>query len=123
MLNFGHTIGHGVEAASNYTLLHGEAIAIGMVAEARLAEQLKIADAGTAAAIERVVNALGLPSRIPDGMSPERVLELMQSDKKRRRGTLEYALPVRVGAMAGELSSWGIPVEDSATLDVLRDAP
>jgi 3-dehydroquinate synthase len=120
VLNFGHTIGHGVEAASDYTLLHGEAIAIGMIAEAHLAEQMKIADAGTAAAIERVVKAVGLPSRMPDSISPERVLELMQSDKKRRRGTLEYALPLRVGAMAGEQSAWGIPVPDAVTLEILH---
>ncbi|HUQ79998.1 MAG TPA: 3-dehydroquinate synthase [Gemmatimonadaceae bacterium] len=121
VLNFGHTIGHGVEAASDYTLLHGEAIAIGMVAEARLAEQLKIAGAGTADAIERVVSAVGLPSRIPDAISAERVLELMQSDKKRRGDMLEYALPLHVGAMAGAQSSWGIPIDDAATLAVLRD--
>jgi 3-dehydroquinate synthase len=122
VLNFGHTIGHGVEAASDYTLLHGEAIAVGMIAEARLAEQMKIADAGTAAAIERVVKAVGLPSRMPGGISPERVLELMQSDKKRRRGMLEYALPLRVGAMAGEQSAWGIPVPDAVTLEALHRA-
>jgi 3-dehydroquinate synthase len=120
VLNFGHTVGHGVEAASSYTLLHGEAIAIGMVAEARVAERLGIAVVGTADAIERAVTAVGLPSRIPADLAPERVIALMQSDKKRRRGLLEYALPARLGEMAGASSSWGIAVEDSAVLEILR---
>src|SRR5688500_9569894 len=120
VLNFGHTVGHGVEAASSYTLLHGEAIAIGMVAEARVAEQLGVADAGTAEAIERAVTAVGLPSRIPGELAPERVIALMQSDKKRRRGLLEYALPERLGVMAGASSAWGIAVEDTTVRQVPR---
>jgi 3-dehydroquinate synthase len=120
VLNFGHTVGHGVEAASSYQLLHGEAIAIGMIAEARLAERLGVAEDGTSVAVERAVTMVGLPSRLPSSIAPERVVELMQSDKKRRRGTLEYALPKRVGAMAGESSAWAIAVADDVALDVLR---
>jgi len=120
VLNFGHTIGHGVEAASDYALLHGEAIAIGMVAEGRLAEILGIATVGTAAAIEDAVTRAGLPSRAPDGMLADRVLALMRSDKKQRRGVLEYSLPRRVGEMAGESSGWAIAVDDSVALEVLR---
>lgn len=110
VLNFGHTIGHGVEAASEYTLLHGEAVAIGMVAEARLAEGAGVADEGTAAAIEDVIRDAGLPTMLPRGIDPSRVLELMQSDKKRRRDLLEFALPQRIGEMAGASSGWGIPI-------------
>jgi len=120
VLNFGHTIGHGVEAASDYSLLHGEAIAIGMVAEGWLAEHLGIATIGTAAAIEDAVKRVGLPARAPAGIAPHRVLSLMRSDKKRRRGVLEYSLPTRVGEMAGESSGWGIPVDDVEALEVLR---
>lgn len=120
VLNFGHTIGHGIEAASDYTLLHGEAIAIGMVAEARLAERVGVAEPGTATAVEHAVIGSGLPTRVPHGMATERVLALMQSDKKRRRGTLEYSLPKRVGEMAGESSGWAVPVEDSAARPILE---
>ena len=120
VLNFGHTVGHGVEAASSYSLLHGEAIAIGMVAEARVAEQVGVAGVGTAEAIERAVTAVGLPSRIPGELPPERVIALMQSDKKRRRGLLEYALPERLGVMAGASSAWGIAVDDATVLQILR---
>lgn len=119
-LNFGHTVGHGVEAASEYSLLHGEAVAIGMVAESRVAEREGVAEPGTATAIEAVMAVCGLPTRLPPGVAPDRVLELMGSDKKRRRGALEYALPRRVGAMAGASSGWAVPIPDASVLEVLR---
>jgi len=121
VLNFGHTIGHGVEAASAYALLHGEAIAIGMIAEARLAETLGLAEPGTSSEIDRAVKAVGLPSRIPPDINADRVVELMQSDKKRRRGMVEFALPARIGAMSGASSAWGIAVQDAVTLEVIRE--
>ena len=120
VLNFGHTIGHGVESASDYTLLHGEAVAIGMVAEARLAELCGIADDGTASTVELAVSAIGLPTRIPAGIDAARVLDLMQSDKKRRRGVVEFALPQRVGRMAGSETDWGIPIATEQVELVLR---
>ena len=121
VLNFGHTIGHGIEAASGYALLHGEAIAIGMVAESRLAEKTRIAETGTAGAVERAVTNAGLPSRVPSSIEPDRVLALMRSDKKQRRGALEYSLPKRIGQMAGEESGWAIPVPDQTVLEILRE--
>ena len=120
VLNFGHTIGHGIEAASGFSLLHGEAIAIGMVAEARLAEREGIAESRTAARIENAVSRAGLPTRIPSDLASDRILALMQSDKKRRRGMLEYALPRRIGEMAGESTGWGIAISDETTLSVVR---
>lgn len=120
VLNFGHTIGHGVEAGSDYALLHGEAVAIGMIAESLLAERVGIAEEGTAAAVTRAVAAVGLPSRMPSAVDADRVLALMRSDKKRRRGMLEYSLPKRVGEMAGASSAWAIHVPDAMTLEVLR---
>jgi len=120
VLNFGHTIGHGVEAGSDYSLLHGEAVAIGMVAEARLAEHVGIADAGTAAGIKRAVESIGLPCTMPRALSADRVFALMRADKKRRRGMLEYALPKRVGEMAGETSGWGVHVPDERSLEIIR---
>jgi hypothetical protein len=46
----------------------------------------------------------------------------MRSDKKQRRGVLEYALPVRVGQMAGEASGWAVPIADGETLEILKAA-
>jgi 3-dehydroquinate synthase len=121
-LNFGHTIGHAVEALSGYELLHGEAIAIGMVAEARLGERLGITAAGTAVRIRVLLEVMGLPTGMPAWAEPERVLELTRADKKSRGGTVEYALIEQLGRPhAGADARWSTPVPDELVREVLRD--
>jgi 3-dehydroquinate synthase len=119
ILNFGHTIGHAVELVSEFSLLHGEAVAIGMVYEARIAERVGVADAGTAAEVQRVVRLTGLPDVCPDGLSVDAIVAATRGDKKARGGRAEYALPARIGAMAGASSSWGIAVSEDLVRDVL----
>ena len=118
-LNFGHTIGHGVELVSGFRLLHGDCVSVGMVIEARLAEQLGVADVGTAEAIERVLLAAGLPTEIPGWIDRGAVLAATHRDKKARAGAVEYALPLRVGEMADNGKTWSIPVDDAAVHRVL----
>lgn len=96
-LNLGHTVGHAVETASEFRLRHGEAIAIGLVAEARLAERLSLAEPGLAKSIARVLEGLGLPTEIPEGLDRQSILSAMRVDKKKRRGVVRFALPRRVG--------------------------
>ena len=96
-LNLGHTIGHGVELASEFRLSHGEAVAIGTVAEARLAEKIGLAEPGLAGRIAAAIARLGLPVEIPHEISIERIQQAMQHDKKRAAGKLRFALPVRIG--------------------------
>ena len=118
VLNFGHTIGHAIESVSNYKLLHGEAVAIGMALESALAEKIGVAKPGTADAIRDALNAIGLPSMFP-ALDRSAVIAATKSDKKARAGRVEYALPSRVGSMAGEATGWSIPVEDAAVAEVL----
>lgn len=121
-LNFGHTIGHAIEALSRYEMLHGHAIAIGMVAEARLGERLGVTEPGTATRIRDLLDALGLPTGMPPWADPERVLELTRADKKSRRGTVEYALIEQIGrAHAGEDLRWSTPAPGEMVLEVLRE--
>jgi 3-dehydroquinate synthase len=112
ILNVGHTIGHGVEAASHFELRHGEAIAIGLIAEARLAERIGIAESGLADRIEKVIQKSQLPTRF-DG-DPEEVRTLMQNDKKKSRGKLKFALPKKIGEAV-----WGIEVNEDVLMEVL----
>ena len=112
-LNFGHTLGHAVETASGYTLLHGEAIAIGMVLESRLAERLGVAAKGTSAAIRAAVETAGLPASAPAKLDPARLIELTHADKKSRAGAVEYALPMRVGMMSAQDKGWAVAVKDA----------
>jgi 3-dehydroquinate synthase len=118
-LNFGHTIGHAVELVSGYSLLHGEAVAIGMALESRLAEQIGVAKAGTAATITKALQSAGLPTDLPTGFEPDEVIEAMKSDKKGASGKTRFALPMRVGAMAGQDTRWTVPVGDDQLREVL----
>lgn len=118
VLNFGHTIGHAIESVSNYTLLHGEAVAIGMALESTLAERIGVAETGTSAAIHQALRAIGLPTDFP-ALDRGAVLAATKADKKARAGRVEYALPSRIGTMAGEASGYGIPVDDEHVAAVL----
>jgi 3-dehydroquinate synthase len=118
-LNLGHTIGHALEHVSAYSLLHGEAVAIGMVLEARIAERLGVAEAGTAQRIEAVLRRAGLPVARPRDLPVDLVVDATRLDKKARGGRVEYALPARIGAMAGENAGWALPVDDQLVHEVL----
>jgi 3-dehydroquinate synthase len=118
VLNFGHTIGHAIESVSNYALLHGEAVAIGMALESALAERIGVARPGTSDAIREALNGIGLPSTFPS-LDRSAVLAATKADKKSRAGRVEYALPQKVGSMAGEADGWSIPVDDDEVSAVL----
>jgi 3-dehydroquinate synthase len=96
-LNLGHTIGHALETVSGYRLRHGEAVAIGMVAEARLAERLGIAAPGLSETIADTLLKLGLPVKVPPNLSREDIIRTMRYDKKIKSGAFQFALPLRVG--------------------------
>ena len=115
--NFGHTIGHALERLSDYTIPHGAAVAIGMVAEARLGERLGVTRDGVADGIAAACDALGLPTRAPSPLRPEAIVETTHADKKAAGGRVAYALPVALGTMAGADSGFVIPVPDA---DVIR---
>jgi 3-dehydroquinate synthase len=98
VLNYGHTIGHALEAASGYaTYTHGEAVALGMVAEARLARRLGIADGDALDRQERLLAALGLPIRMRP-LDARPVLAAMSRDKKARDGRLPFVLAPAIGS-------------------------
>jgi len=96
LLNLGHTPGHALEALSGYTLRHGEAVSIGMVAAARLAVELGAAPPELSGQLEALLKAYGLPTACPPYPVAD-LLTAMQQDKKRRQGKLRWVLPVRPG--------------------------
>lgn len=120
VLNFGHTIAHALEMLSGFAMLHGEAVAIGMVAEAALGERLGVTEPGTSGRVAQGVLAAGLPALLPPGMGPQEVVAATRADKKARGGMVEYALPRRIGAMAGQDRGYGIAVRDADALAVLE---
>ncbi len=97
VLNFGHTIGHAVEAAAGYSILHGFCVAIGMVAAARLSEALGLAREGIAMRLEGLLNRLGLPTSLPRDITVDQVLGFLKTDKKVWRGKLTFVLLKEIG--------------------------
>ena len=100
-LNCGHTVAHAIEKATNYAVSHGEAVAIGCVEEARLAERLELAPAGWADEIAARFKEANLPVTLPEGLTFEGLKPLMKGDKKREGNTVVFALPCGWGDVRG----------------------
>ena len=99
ILNFGHTIGHAVEAASDFTLAHGAAVAIGMVAVSEIAVAKGLFAAEEANRLRELIAAYGLPVTIPAGLDRERMKEYLKTDKKSVGGHPFFVLPTSIGAV------------------------
>jgi 3-dehydroquinate synthase len=113
-LNLGHTIAHGLEGASAFGLPHGEAVAIGLVAESRFGEACGITPPGTADRLAALLARLHLSVSPPPGLDAAAIAAAMGSDKKRRGGRAVVVVPAPGGA---EL------VEDVDLLELLTFLP
>ena len=118
ILNLGHTVGHALERLSHYQIRHGDAVAMGLVAAAKLAVSLGKLEAGELRRVEQLLEVWDLPVRIPKGFPPEAVLAAMQTDKKHIRGRLHFILPVRIGEVTEDQELSAGPIEE--ILDSLR---
>jgi len=99
LLNFGHTFAHALEQVTGYTtLLHGEAVAIGMLQAARLSAAQGLAEYEPAQRLEALLMAMALPTAPPPGLDPQALLDAMALDKKARGSSLRFILWDRVGA-------------------------
>ena len=98
ILNYGHTFAHALEAASGYgEMLHGEAVSIGMMCAARLAESMGRIDGSVTARQHALLQAIGLPVGVPIHLTLDRLMDLMMHDKKVEYGKLRFVLPDRLG--------------------------
>ena len=100
ILNFGHTIGHAIETAENYTIRHGEALAIGMVYSSKLAHKTGLCDTSVPERVEKLIKSFGLPtnlaalSRKP---SITELMDIMRIDKKAEGGAIKFVFPKKIG--------------------------
>jgi 3-dehydroquinate synthase len=115
ILNYGHTIGHALEAAGGYKLLqHGEAVSIGMEAEAILSMELGIAPLELLAAQNKLLKLCGLPTRVKK-MPEKKVLAALKLDKKNVSGRTRFVLPEEIGKVR-----WGVEVPPNLIAAALR---
>ena len=98
ILNYGHTMGHAIETATGYKrYLHGEAVAIGMYAEARLSRYLGLIDDGQLERIKALIEAYDLPASLPEEIDFRLLLSSMELDKKTVSGDITFILPEKIG--------------------------
>jgi 3-dehydroquinate synthase len=97
ILNYGHTIGHAVEAASDYTLIHGLAVSIGMVAAARLAVLNGLLHKNDCNRIVDILQLYNMPIEVPKALDRSRIKEYLLTDKKTVGGKVFYVLPTEIG--------------------------
>ena len=119
ILNFGHTLGHAIEAASSFGVSHGTAVAGGMVLEARLGAAMGVTVEGASERIEEVIDNVGLPRGLPEGAAPTEIMSYLALDKKVRDGRSRFVLISQIGMVYHAHDSWSHPVEEHLVLEVL----
>jgi len=96
ILNYGHTVGHAIESVSELKVWHGEAVAIGMLSEARISNKLGILDKNEVIRLKNLIARAGLPTEMPS-LQLERLIQAMKHDKKILQGKLRFVLPKSIG--------------------------
>lgn len=97
ILNFGHTVGHAVEAAANYQIPHGEAVSMGMVVVSRISVAKGLMPEGDLDRLLRLLDRLNLPGKIPANLSRKELIDLLRHDKKARSGRPHFVLSRGIG--------------------------
>lgn len=112
LLNFGHTIGHALELLSNYSMAHGEAVAIGMLVESHLAVQLGLIQMSTLERIKKILIDYKLPLHLPSGFSIKPMLDAMTLDKKSLKGLPRFVIIDAIGSCQNFGSAYCTHVEE-----------
>lgn len=97
ILNYGHTLGHALEAQSDFTLSHGEGVALGMIAAARISEKSGYLESSSRERIENVIRKAGLPFRIPGNLTTEGIVARLKMDKKKEGNIIHFVLLKKIG--------------------------
>ncbi len=113
ILNYGHTIGHAIESLTNYdTFVHGEAVAIGMVAAGKIAVKAQLWKENEAKQQDDLIIKAGLPTKIPANLEIEAIIDSLQMDKKVQAGKVRFILPTKIGK---------VTITDQINSELLRE--
>ncbi|MBQ1274490.1 MAG: 3-dehydroquinate synthase [Cellulosilyticum sp.] len=97
VLNLGHTIGRAIETLSDYSLLHGEAVAIGLAMQVKIGEKLRYINPEEVNRVICLLEKAGLPTKLLDNMSTEEVVQKLYTDKKVRKGKIRFVFQEGIG--------------------------
>ena len=118
ILNFGHTIGHAIEKLSGYKISHGQCVSVGMMAEARIAQE--VTGFHSVRGLEELLAKTGLSVKIPSGMCSEAIMEAAKLDKKSKDSRPRYCLPARIGHMSEFKGEYADYVNDKTVKKALQ---
>jgi len=96
ILNYGHTIGHAIESVSDFKIKHGEAVAIGMLAAARISNKMGMLDENEVVRLKKVIEGASLPTKMPD-LKVAEIMQAMRHDKKVRQDKIRFVLLKSIG--------------------------
>jgi 3-dehydroquinate synthase len=120
ILNYGHTVGHAVESAGNYEMLHGEAIAIGIMAAGLIEIELGLSEPDRLDRIRTVLEKLGVPVKLPAHLADEKIIDLMRHDKKAVDQWPRFVLLDRLGQVRCEDGQYAVQVGREVVERVLK---
>lgn len=120
ILNYGHTIGHAVESASGYELLHGEAVAIGMIAAGLIEIEMGLGEPQRLERIRAILKKLRIPVKLPGGLTENNLIDLIKRDKKAVNKWPKFVLTNRIGQVYCRDDQWAVDVERPIVEKVLR---
>ena len=124
ILNLGHTVGRAIETLSNYSLLHGEAVAIGLVMQAKIGEKLGYISKDEVERVIKLIEKAGLPTKLSDEMPTEKVVQKLYTDKKVRSGKIRFVFQEGIGGIKQyEDGNYSIALEEEfirETIDEVR---
>ena len=122
ILNLGHTVGRAIETVSDYKLLHGEALAIGMAAEVQLSARLGYMSEEEAQRVINLLERAGLSTTIPEGIDREKLVHKLYTDKKVRDGKLRFVLQKGIGdVMEFAPGVYARPIEEELAREIIME--
>lgn len=119
VLNFGHTVGHAVESASGFGLLHGEAVAVGIIAAELIAEKTGLGDAKRLGRIENVLSCLSVPMSIPKDLQKTELFDIIKHDKKAVNQWPRFVLLEAIGRAFCRDGQWAHEVDPQIVDEIL----
>lgn len=122
ILNLGHTVGRAVETVSGYSLLHGEAVAIGLAAQAHLSRRLGYMTDSEVKRVENLLERAGLPTKIPEYIDREELVKKLYTDKKVRDGKLRFVIQKGIGEVVcfGE-NVYAKPIDEQTAREIINE--
>lgn len=121
ILNYGHTIGHAVESASGFKLLHGEAVAIGIIAAGLIEQKMGLADSKRLNRVRKILEKLDVPVKLSENLADNTIIDLIKRDKKAVNKWPKFVLINKIGEVHTKDGQYAVEVEPEIVKNVLRE--